>query len=429
MLPTDSERRRLVNFARAESLMASRGVDALVAAQPVNVYYLSNFWTVLQKMGFEFASLAMTVRGHPERDALVASAAQIWRLANDDLDFPPQVFACTGPANWREWLEAGGTPAGSTAALVGAPATPWPSRPEAELSRIEQAWAQASRRIAGHEAPTSIHGMARALTEAGLARGRIATDDPRLGPLLAQAGLDGLRVECDPNLFRRLRVVKSDAEIALMRIAARNNADAAIAMARAIEPGMTMREIESAFGVETARRGSESVFVVAGGTGYLPHGRIVRGQPFLIDAVSRYRWYHGDFGRTVIVGEPDAATRRRVEALRVGWRAAFEALRPGRRYEQVRAAAFEAMRRDGYGDVMTVAHPHSVGLQHTDEPFRDGLPFDVKDDLVLEENMTLTVDFPHIELGWGAAHLEDLVRVTRDGAEPLAAMDDPLIVV
>jgi len=429
MLPVDSERRRLVNFERAESLLAARGLDALVAAQPVNVYYLSNFWTVLQKMGFEFPALAMTVRGRPERDALVASAAQIWRLANDDLDFPPNVIACTGPANWREWLDAGGRPGSSTAALVGAAATPWPSRPEPQLSSLERAWARASQRIAGREAPTAIHGMARALSEAGLARGRVATDDPRLGPLLAQAGLDGLHVECDPNLFRRLRVVKSAPEVALMRIAARNNADAAIEVARGIEPGMTMPEIESAFGVQSALRGSEAVFIVAGGTGYLPQGRVVRGQPFLIDAVSRYRYYHGDFGRTAIVGEPDADTRRRVEALRIGWRASFEALRPGRRYEEIRAAGLDAMRRSGHADVVTVAHPHSVGLQHTDEPFRDGLPFDVKDDLVLEENMTLTVDFPHIELGWGAAHLEDLVRVTRDGAEPLAAMDDPLIVL
>jgi Xaa-Pro aminopeptidase len=156
---------------------------------------------------------------------------------------------------------------------------------------------------------------------------------------------------------------------------------------------------------------------------------VARGKPFLVDAVSHYRHYHGDFGRTVVLGEPDAETRRRVEALRIGWQASFEAIRPGRRYSQVREAGLAAMRKAGCGDVLTVANPHSVGLQHTDEPFREGLPFNVKDDLVLEENMTLTVDFPHIEVGWGACHLEDLVRVTRDGAEALAAMDEPLVIV
>lgn len=71
--------------------------------------------------------------------------------------------------------------------------------------------------------------------------------------------------------------------------------------------------------------------------------------------------------------------------------------------------------------------PHSVGLQHTDEPYQDGLPYAVKADLVLEENMILTVDFPSLGKGTGNAHLEDLVRVTRDGAEVLGSMDGCLI--
>ncbi len=43
--------------------------------------------------------------------------------------------------------------------------------------------------------------------------------------------------------------------------------------------------------------------------------------------------------------------------------------------------------------------------------------------------MTLTVDFPAYELGWGGAHLEDLVVVTKNGVEPLATPDGPLVVV
>jgi Xaa-Pro aminopeptidase len=423
-LPIDHERRSLIHRPRADALMRERGYDALIAGDPVNVYYLSNFWTVLQQMGFEFASLALLPRDRPEHHALAVSAAQVWRLALDDLDYPARIVTWTAPANWRDWLDSGGK-----VELAGAPATAWPLREAATLTAIEQAWMQASRRIVGHEAPTAEHALAREIRAAGLARGRVASDDARLAPMLARAGLDGLTVVHDPNLFRRLRVVKSEPEIHLMRIAARSNADACLATVRDLEPGVTMREIEAQFGVETARRGAHSVFIVAGSTGLFPDGRVVRGKPFLVDAVSQYRHYHGDFGRTVVLGEPDAETRRRVEGLRIGWQASFEAIRPGRRYSEVREAGLAAMRKSGHGDVLTVANPHSVGLQHTDEPFRDGMPFNVKDDLVLEENMTLTVDFPHIEVGWGACHLEDLVRVTRDGAEALAAMDEPLVIV
>lgn len=404
--------------------MERHGLDALVASQAVNVYYFSNFWTVLERMGFEFASFALWPRRDPAHHTLVVSAAQVWRLAVRDRDYPPRVVAWTAPANWQRWLDAGGG-----VALEAARPPGWPVREGVELSQLERAWLEASRRVDGHEAPTAEDGLARAIRDAGLARGRVATDDPRVEAMLRRAGLDALQVVCDPNLFRRLRVVKSEPEIRLMRLAARLNADATLATLRDVAPGTTMREIEARFGAEAAIRGCERVFIIAGGTGLLPEGRVVRGEPFLVDAVAHYRHYHGDFGRTVVIGEPDAELQRRIRALRIGWEAAFAALRPGRRYGEVREAAFAAMRRAGAGDVLTVANPHSVGLQHTDEPGRDGLPFTVKDDLVLEENMTLTVDFPHIEVGWGACHLEDLVRVTRHGAEPLAPMDDPLIVL
>jgi Xaa-Pro aminopeptidase len=213
-----------------------------------------------------------------------------------------------------------------------------------------------------------------------------------------------------------------------MREAARRNAAAAFATARQIAAGMTMRDIETLFRIETARRGTEAVFVVAGGTGLLPHGEVRRGEPLLIDAVSHYQHYHGDFGRTVVVGEPNAEVRRRVEALRTSWQASFEALRPGRRYSEIRQAGLDAIAGAGYR-YLTVAHPHSVGLQHTDEPFRDDSPFELKDDIVLEQGMTLTVDFPHLDVGFGACHLEDLVEITADGARPLAGMDEPLVVV
>jgi Xaa-Pro aminopeptidase len=43
--------------------------------------------------------------------------------------------------------------------------------------------------------------------------------------------------------------------------------------------------------------------------------------------------------------------------------------------------------------------------------------------------MVLTVDLPYIEVGWGAGHNEDLIRVTKTGFEPFNAISDPLEVV
>ncbi len=80
----------------------------------------------------------------------------------------------------------------------------------------------------------------------------------------------------------------------------------------------------------------------------------------------------------------------------------------------------------GEGAAAYTHHRHYGG--YTDEPFTEGLPFQKRDDLTLQKGMTLTVDFPYMEPGWGACHLEDLVVFTNDGAEALGRMDGPLYV-
>ena len=43
--------------------------------------------------------------------------------------------------------------------------------------------------------------------------------------------------------------------------------------------------------------------------------------------------------------------------------------------------------------------------------------------------MVINVDLPHIEIGWGAIHLEDTVRVTKTGCEALTSMQTDLRVM
>lgn len=149
----------------------------------------------------------------------------------------------------------------------------------------------------------------------------------------------------------------------------------------------------------------------------------------MIDAVSHTNNYHGDFGRTIVVGEPTAELHRRSRVIEIAWNAVMDILRPGVRYSQIRKVATDAADRSGLGTFDFRVTPHSVGLQHTDEPMRFDSPVPSKDDLVLEENMTITVDFPMVSPGWGSCHLEDLVVITGDGVEPLNDRGQNVIVV
>jgi Xaa-Pro aminopeptidase len=240
-------------------------------------------------------------------------------------------------------------------------------------------------------------------------------------------------VRCVPgdNVFRKIRLIKSEVELGHMRRVARINQDASMATLRQVRRGTTKDEIEQQFMLETAKRGAKAVWLATGTIGGLTQGKVVEGEPMMFDAVSQRNFYHGDFGRTVVLGEPSAELQACMRSLRIGAETALEKGRPGMKYSELRRMLADAMTKAYTGSIgiRFAVGPHSVGLQHTDQPYRDGLPFVAGDDLTLEPNMTLTIDLPTSLLGWGAIHHEDLLVVTRDGLEPLATADGPLVVL
>ena len=106
------------------------------------------------------------------------------------------------------------------------------------------------------------------------------------------------------HIFCEIRRVKTPAEIELLREAAQINEAACLAASGALRDGATWSELEDLYMAEMARRGGRGVYL-SGGSGGLPDRRVRRGEPVMIDALGHYRRYHGDFGRSMVVGEPD----------------------------------------------------------------------------------------------------------------------------
>ena len=109
--------------------------------------------------------------------------------------------------------------------------------------------------------------------------------------------------------------------------------------------------------------------------------------------------------------------------------AVFDAIKPGVKYSDLRRIGLQTMIKAGMPDYAVFVTPHSVGLQHDDNPRHlDG--FGVKSfDHLLQENMVLTVDLPYLEVGYGCGHNEDVFRVTKTGYEPLNTERDPFIIL
>lgn len=404
----------LLNHPRAVEILTRERLDGLIAARPINSYYLSDYWGAFNTAGgYDGSYFAVLPRRAEEPAALVLPALEIRRLETRGGSWMPNVFAYSSPAD-----EAGtfddGTPRGADYAG-------WPVRTETVLTPLEQQWVAITRRLGRAMAPNARWALARAVKAAGLERSHVAVDDTRVYGWLAACGLDRVKCLYAPEFFNEIRMVKTPIEIEIMRTAARINENALLAAADGMREGASWAEIENVYHMEMARRGGRGVYLMCG-LGELPAGKVRRGEPLLFDALGQYQHYHADFGRCAVVGEPSAEHRRRHRAICHGWDVAREMLRPGVRYSEVSQAVGAAVRADGIANFRDPV-VHGLGLEHTDDPKPACVQPQTKPDQVICQNMVINVDLPHTEIGWGSVHMEDTVVITASGCERLGSAD------
>jgi Xaa-Pro aminopeptidase len=84
----------------------------------------------------------------------------------------------------------------------------------------------------------------------------------------------------------------------------------------------------------------------------------------------------------------------------------------------------ETVRREGIPHFKRSHVGHGIGVDGYDPP---NIADSSKD--VLEENMVICVETPYYELGFAGLQVEDMVRVTKDGAESLMSLNTALRIV
>ncbi len=407
----------LLNLPRAREIMTAEGVDGIVAALPHNVVYLSGYRGLLMDAAhFDAAFFAVLPRRDELPAALVLPSMELRRLESQGGTWMDEVFIFSSP------------PADDQAALRdGKPYTGWPIAENRALSGLEQRGVAATRAQQGRVAANGRGALVRAVEAAGLDAATIVADDARVADWLAQAGAGRVRCRTDANLLRRIRQVKTAPEIDLLRQASAINEAAARTAMRAFHDGADWRDIEIVFATELARHGARASYLMCGAGGPR-HGSIRAGEPMFVDALSTFQHYHGDFGRCVVLGEPDELMRQRHRALCAGFAAIQPLLKPGTRFDELAAATVAAVQAHGLPEFV-YATPHNVGLEHTDDPRPLGGQQGMTPDVILEPGMVFNIDMPFTEIGWGSVHIEDTVLVTADGYELLTSDDLDIVCV
>jgi len=429
LLPDDGallaalEREGPMNLARALAVMDRHDLAGLVLGDPINVFHALGHWPQIgrTRAGQPPGTFALIARERPENPGLVTSRFlhhYSWADGRSRSDVAVWLYTHMGDE-------------GDETALEVPFSTVLPERHSAALSGTERHRAAVSATLSGAMTARSDAGGAivAAMKGLGLWQGRIGFDHTVIAEVAERHDHPGAMVQAD-NILREIRLVKSPLEHALMARAARSNVDALNAVGHAIRAGATHVELQALYRMECAARGNTALFLnVDRVSSDLSRLQVEDGQTLMLDGVSQFLGYHGDFARTVFIGEPTREARRAAEAAAFGWQAVREKLRPGLRYSEITAIGETAIRAAGYEAAIGFG-PHSVGLAHTDEPGEVHGGFWRKPDIVIEPGMILSVDCPTLDTGiGGSAHCEDLVRITETGCEPIHPLHDPVIIV
>jgi Xaa-Pro dipeptidase len=217
------------------------------------------------------------------------------------------------------------------------------------------------------------------------------------------------------------RMIKTQHELDLMRLANQVTLQAYEAVYHALHEGMTQYDfaelISAAYG-KLGFRGEASVNV--GEASALPHGsakpQVIReGTIVLIDDGCTAEGYQSDITRTFVLGKPTDKMRKVFDIVHQAQSAALKQARPGFPAQSVDAAARKVISDAGYGpDYKYFTHRlgHGIGMDGHEWPYL------VRGDtLSLQSNMTFS-DEPGIYIrGEFGIRLEDDMHITEDGAE------------
>ena len=243
----------------------------------------------------------------------------------------------------------------------------------------------------------------------------------------------GVHLRSASALVDRMRMVKDEDELGLIRAAVQLGATLFDRALEVLKPGVKETEVAAEMEYVARRAGTEEMsfptIIASGARSALPHGRatdqVIAGGGFVVcDFGVILHGYCSDQTRTVWVGAVPTEARRAYESVKEAQQAAIAAVRPGVSVAEVDAAARKPLHKAGLGRYFTHSTGHGVGLEIHEAP---RVAAGQKE--VLRPGMVITVEpgvyFPG---KWGV-RIEDMVAVTEGGCEVLTPTSKDFLAV
>ena len=391
--------------------MEQYGLNALIATSSANVFYTSD----LCPYGECFALLPYERNVEPAIIAPISSSTPIALMSPpwiSDVRYYGEFYTMTG------WAKEPLTNA------------------ERNLVKAQESWEKTK-----EADPIAI--LIGLLEERGITKGKVGVDESNL-PLQhpfwqkIKNKLPDLEVVRAQEIFREIRMVKSDEEIRRIQEAVRITEKAWETTLEQTREGMT--EIEFAeiyqhtiisdggkisswmgmYGPPIAF-GRRTAFVdIALPSDYkLKKGDIIR-----FDGGCSYMGYPCDMARSAVLGQPSEKLRKYWNAIFEGEKLAIDMAKPGVKASVIFNSVIEKVRKSGIPHYKRHHTGHGLGVDGYDPPL-----ISPNDHTLLEEGMVLCFETPYYEVGWGGILHEDIVVITKNEPRYLTKFEGELRII
>ncbi len=236
------------------------------------------------------------------------------------------------------------------------------------------------------------------------------------------------------DIVSKLRMIKSEAEIAKVAYICSVVSDAFEGLPQLVSVGDTERQAFAKFRIDILQRGADDVPYLVGSTGLGGFDDIIKtptdrtigeGDILLFDTGSVHDGYFSDFDRNFAFGHADDSAKRAYETVWQSTEAGFAAAVPGATTTDVWKAMADVLDAGGSLGNSVGRMGHGLGMQVTEWPSNTAT-----DNTVIEPGMVLTLE---PGLTWAPGRMmvhEENIVVREDGAHYLsrrAAPELPII--
>jgi Xaa-Pro aminopeptidase len=307
--------------------------------------------------------------------------------------------------------------------------------PQIGAHLMESTWIEDIRTFsAPHPTDDGISVLADALSSYGRVGMPMGRESSLRMPLVdfrdLKSRLDGTEFVNASDLIQQLRMVKSEAEINVLREICGIGSAAFTKAGQLFHEGQSLKEAFRAFKIELLQQGADDVPYLVGGAGQGGYGDVISppsgqvleaGDVLMLDTGATKDGYFCDFDRNFALGFASDAVKEAHRKLVAAVGAAAAIARPGETCADLYHAMADTL---GQSDSDVGRLGHGLGMQLTESPSITDF-----DTTVLRESMVLTLE-PSIDLGGGKMLVHEENIVIRDGApEFLSQRAEPAIPV